>query len=72
MQVQFFDRGEAHLKTLVVEDYEKHLDRYWRGGKITMVNHLTGKSTVLLWSDFEFGADLELDDFSRTALKRAR
>ena len=72
MQVRFFDRGEAHLKTLVVEDYEKHLDRYWRGGKITMTNHLTGKSTVLLWSDFEFGADLDLDDFSRTALKRAR
>ena len=72
MQVQFFDRGEAHLKTMVVEDYERHLDSYWRGGKITMSNHVTGKSTVLLWSDFEFGTDLDLDDFSRTALRRAR
>ena len=72
MQVQFFDRRNSHLKTLVVEDYEKHLDRYWRGGKLTMTNHLTGKSTVLLWSDYEFGTDLDVGDFSRTALKRVR
>ena len=72
MKVQFFDRGDAHLKTLVVENYEKHLDHYWRGGKLTMTNHLTGKSTVLLWSDYEFGTGLDLDDFSRTALKRVR
>ena len=72
MQVQYFDRGDTHLKTLVAEDFEKYLDRYWRAGKLTMTNHLTGKSTVLLWSDYEFGTDLDLDDFTRTALKRAR
>ena len=72
MQVRFFDRRDSHLKTLVVEDYEKHLDRYWRGGKITMTNHLTGKSTVLLWSDYEFGTDLDVGDFRQTALKRVR
>ena len=72
MQVQFFDRGDAHLKTMVVEDYEKYLESYWRGGKITMTNHVTGKSTVLRWSDYEFGTDLDLGDFSQTALKRAR
>ena len=72
MQVQFFDRGGAHLKTMVAEEFEKFLDRYWRGGKITMTNHLTGKSTVLLWSDYEFGTDLDLGDFTQTALKRAR
>ena len=72
MQIQFFDRRDEHLKTLVVEDYEKYLDRYWRGSKITMTNHLTGKSTVLLWSEYEFGTDLDFGDFTRTALKRAR
>ena len=72
MEVQFFDRRDAHLKTMVVEDYKKFLGRYWRGGKVTMTNHLTGKSTVLLWSDFEFGTDLDLGDFTRTALKRVR
>ena len=72
MQVQYFDRRGAHLKTMVVEDYEKYLDNFWRGRKVTMTNHLTGKSTVLLWSDYEFGTDLDLDDFSKTALKRVR
>ena len=72
MQVQYFDRRGAHLKTMVVEDYEKYLDNFWRAGKVTMTNHLTGKSTVLLWSDYEFGTDMDLDDFTRTALKRVR
>ena len=72
IQIQFFDRRDEHLKTMVVEGYEKYLDRYWRSGKITMTNHLTGKSTVLLWSDYEFQTGLDVGDFSRTALKRVR
>ena len=72
MQIQFFDRRDAHLKTMVVEDYEKYLDRFWRAGKLTMTNHLTGKSTVLLWSDYEFGTDLDAGDFTKTALRRQR
>ena len=72
MQVEYFDRRGAHLKTMVVEGYEKFLDSFWRGRKVTMTNHLTGKSTVLLWSDYEFGTDMDVDDFTRTALKRVR
>ncbi len=72
MQVHFFDRRNTHLKTMVVEDYGKHLDRYWRGGGITMTNHRTGKSTVLLWSDFKFRTGLDAGDVTRTALKRVR
>ncbi len=72
MQVYFFDRRDEHLKTMVVEDYRQYLDRYWRSRKITITNHLTGKSTVLHWADFQFGTDLDAKDFTKTALKRAR
>ena len=72
MQVQFFDRRDEHLKTMLVEDYNKYLDRFWRGSTVSMTNHLTGKSTVLLWSDFEFGTDMDAGDFTKTALKRVR
>ena len=72
IQIQFFDRREAHLKTMVIEDYRQYLDRLWRAGTVTMTNHLTGKSTVLNWSDYEFGTDLDASDFTKTALKRAR
>ena len=72
MKVQYFDRRDSHLKTMTVEDYRLYLDRFWRASKITMTNHLTGKSTVLGWSDYEFGTDLDAADFTKTALKRAR
>lgn len=72
IQVHYFDRRDEHLKTMVAEGYKKHLDRFWRSSKITMKNLLTGKSTVLLWSDYEFGADLDAKDFTKTALKRVR
>ena len=72
VQIQFFDRRKEHLKTMVVENYEQYLDRFWRAGKVTMTNHLTGKSTVLRWTDYEFGTDLDVGDFTKTALKRIR
>ena len=72
IQTQYFDRRDKHLKTMVVEGYAKYLDRFWRSSKITMTNLLTGKSTMLLWSDYKFGTDLDTNDFTRTALKRIR
>ncbi len=72
MQIQFFDRREAHVKTMVMEDYAQYLDRFWRSSRITMTNHLTGKSTILDWSDYAFGTDLDARDFTRTALQRVR
>ena len=72
IRIQFFDRRGAHLKTMAVEDYNEYLDRYWRAGRISMTNHLTKKSTELLWKDYKFGTDLDLGDFTQTALKRAR
>ena len=37
-----------------------------------MVNHLTGKSTVMHWSDSQFRTDLNERDFTQTGLKRVR
>jgi len=72
IQVHYFDRRNEHLKTMVVEGYKKHLDKFWRSSKVTMTNLLTGKGTVLQWSDYKFGTDLNAKDFTRTALKRIR
>ena len=70
--VHYYDRKNSHLKTLVFAGYRQYLDRYWRAGEMTMENHLTGKSTVLNWTDLEFGADLGDSDFSQAALRRVR
>ena len=71
-KMELYDRRDAHLKTLTFADYEQYLDRYWRAGEQTMVNHLTGASTVLNWTDFQFGAGLDDGEFTQTALRRVR
>ena len=71
-KVEYHDRRDEHLKTLTLANYARYADRYWRAGEMTMENHLTGKSTVLTWTDYRFGTGLEDSDFSQTALRRAR
>lgn len=71
-KAEFYDRKDALLKTLVYEGYEQYLDRYWRPAKMTMVNHQTGKSTDLLWRQYEFQIAMNESDFDRNGLKRAR
>ena len=71
-KVEYYDRKDAHLKTLTLSDYGLYLDRYWQAGEQNMVNHVTGKSTDLTWSDFQFGADIDEAEFTQTGLRRAR
>ncbi len=71
-KVEYYDRKNEHLKTLTITGYQQFLDRYWYAGEMTMVNHQTGKSSVLMWSDYEFRTGLEPRDFLKTGLKRIR
>ena len=71
-KVELYDRRGSHLKTLTLANYRQYLERYWRAGEQTMVNHLTGASTVLEWTDFRFRTDLDDGEFTRTALRRVR
>ena len=71
-KVEYYDRKDSHLKTLTLGDYRQYLDRYWQAGEMTMVNHLTGKSTVLTWTDYQFRTKLNERDFTRTGLQRVR
>ena len=71
-KVEYYDRKDSHLKTLTMDKYERYLDRFWRAAEMTMVNHLTGKSTVMQWSDYQFDTDLNERDFTKTGLKRVR
>ena len=71
-KVEYFDRKDAHLKTLTLDGYERYLDRFWQAGQMDMVNHLTGKSTTLTWTDYLFQTDLDAGDFTQAGLRRAR
>ncbi len=72
MKIEFYDRKDELLKTLTYSGYEQYLDKFWRASTMDMVNHQTGKSTTLTWSDFKFNTGLTDRDFDNNSLKRAR
>ncbi len=72
MKVDYFDRKNEPLKTLVASDYQQFLGHYWRAGKMEMTNHQNGKSTTLDWKNYQFKTGLSDNDFKSQTLKRAR
>ena len=72
LRVDYYDRKEALLKTLVQSDFQRFLDRFWQPGKMVMTNHQNNKITELHWSDYAFGTGLEERDFDRASLARIR
>jgi outer membrane lipoprotein-sorting protein len=71
-QVEYYDRKDAHLKTLTMTGHQKYVDKYWRPAAMHMVNHQTGKSTDLQFSDYRFNVGLTDNDFNKNSLKRAK
>lgn len=71
-QVEFYDRKDSLLKSLSYSGYQQYRDKFWRPDRMNMINHQTGKSTELRWSNYRFGTGLDEADFNRNSLKRAR
>ena len=67
---EFYDRKGSKMKTLTASGYKQFLGKYWRPSVMNMQNHLTGKSTVLQWSNYKFRTGLSKRDFNKNALKR--
>ncbi len=72
MKTEFYDRKNAKLKTLTMSGYNQYLKKFWRAGKMEMVNHQTGKSTTLEWKNYKFKNGLNDNLFTKNQLKRAR
>ncbi len=71
-KVEYYDRKDSLLKTLIFRGYRQYLGKYWRAAQMEMRNHQTGKGTLLTWSDYQFKTGLSERDFDRNSLKRAR
>jgi len=71
-KIDFYDRKNVLLKTLEYNKYQQYLNQYWRSDEMYMVNHQTGKTTKLLWSNYRFRNGFKDSDFDRSSLKRAR
>ena len=73
LHIQYYDRQDRPLKTLEVSGYELHEGRFWKATDMLMTNQQTGKSTELIWRNYQFGTGLDADrHFSTNSLLRAR
>lgn len=71
LKIEFYDRKGALLKTTTFTAYQQYLNQYWRASNMHVVNHLTGKSTQLIWSNYRFKTGLNPRDFDQNSLLRA-
>jgi len=72
LRIEYFDRKNTPLKTLVQSNFKQFLGKYWYPGSMYMENHQTGKSTLLTWSEFKFQTGLSDKSFNKNSLKRIR
>lgn len=68
--VEFYNRRGDLEKVLDFEGYQQYLGQFWRADKLSMTNQQTGKSTDLVWSDYQFKVGLEDGDFDPQRLDR--
>jgi outer membrane lipoprotein-sorting protein len=71
-KVDYYDRKQSLSKTLTAKGFKQYLGKHWRPAEMTMVNHQTGKSTVLEFRDFQFRSGLKDKDFDQNALQNAK
>lgn len=70
-KIEIFDRKQTPLKTFTATNFKQFEGKYWRGLTQKMVNHQNGKSTDLVWSEYQFDQSLQDSEFSKNGLKRA-
>jgi outer membrane lipoprotein-sorting protein len=72
LKIDSYDRKGSLLKTLTSHGFQKYNDKFWRQNEMKMVNHITGKSTDLIFSNYVFSNGFSDRDFDKNSLKRAR
>ena len=71
-KIEYYDRKNSLLKTQLFKNYKQYLNQYWRADEQIMTNHQNGKTTMLLWEDYQFKVGLTDRNFDKNTLKRAR
>ncbi|GAA3579368.1 outer membrane lipoprotein-sorting protein [Snuella lapsa] len=70
-KIEFYDRKNALLKTLIYSNYNIYKGKYWRASRLNMVNHQSKKETLLEFLNYDFDSNLTDEDFTQNALKRS-
>ncbi len=72
VKTEYYDENGELLKTLISDEFNLYLDRFWYPHVMTMQNHESGKSSILIWENFIFRDNLRDSDFNPNSLTRAR
>ncbi|MCO4781460.1 MAG: outer membrane lipoprotein-sorting protein [Candidatus Cloacimonetes bacterium] len=67
LTIEYFDRKGELLKTAKFSKYTKH-GKYYRQGRIEMVNHQTGKQSNITWSKLTLNKKYKSKEFTKNAL----
>lgn len=71
-RIDYYNRRDKLLKTLLLEDYKQFLGKYWRAMRMDMQNYQNERSTILTYDEYRFRLGLTERDFDQNALKRAK
>jgi outer membrane lipoprotein-sorting protein len=70
LRVDYYDREDAHVKSLRVDGYQQYEGGQWRPDRMVMNELASGKSTTLEWSEYAFATGLSDRDFDPRRLGR--
>ncbi len=71
-KVVYYNRHKKLQKTLTFHGYELYLEKYWRAKKLSMVNHINGRSTDLIKNTLKLNTGISSRDFNKSSLSRIR
>lgn len=69
VKIDYYDRKNELLKTLTQSGFKLYQGKFWRAESGKMVNHVTGKSTVMVSSNFQFGTGVSPAEFEPVSLQ---
>ncbi|MCJ8346743.1 outer membrane lipoprotein-sorting protein, partial [bacterium] len=67
LKIEYFDRKGELLKTSTFSKYTK-FGKYYRQGRIEMVNHQTGKQSNISWKGLALHKKYKSKEFTKKAL----
>ena len=69
-QVEFYNRRGDLEKVLTQTGYQQYKGQFWRPDLMRMSNKQTGKETDLVWTDYDFTAEMAERDFDKSRLQK--
>jgi len=72
VRVDYFDRKQALYKRLTLKNFQKHIEKIWRPGTLSMENLQNKRSTEINFENFKFRTGLKKSDFNSDSLTSVR